>query len=383
MLRDNTGTGEDSMKDYMRPEAHNRIRRTVIALILMLMLSFGTAFAYADDQTQTEVTEPGTEQIQEEPSQGGDDPQGGDQAGSDDQTQTEEPAPAPKPVSRIIKKGKYYYYKQANGKIRKKAGFVTDLGKRYYIKKGGKIVTGKTFKVKKKQYRAYRSGVIATGIYKWGGKYYYSDSLGRWIKKEKIVSWNGNNYYLTKKGVVARNTAFGYNNVPYRADSMGRLTKLAIPDGGGNAVVAVAKKQVGIKTGKKYWKWYFKSRFRNSDATPWCGTFVAWCYHEAGLYGKVSGVRKYGNLGYVPSYSRYAKAKGKWVKKSAAQPGDIIVFGKNRHVGIVEGVVDDCIITIEGNTRINQTVLWGRNGFVARRAFKINDKDIKGIIHPY
>ena len=377
------------------------VTRAAVSLILVLMLSLGTAFAYADDQAPAEGAGQSTELVQEQPSQNGDQTGGddqtengdqtggddqtenGDQTGGDEQTQTEAPAPAPKPVSRIIKKGKYYYYKQANGKIRKKAGFVTDLGKRYYIKKGGKIVTGKTFKVKKKTYRAYRNGVIATGIYKWGGKYYYSDSLGRWIKKEKIVSWKGNKYYLNKKGVVVRNTAFGYNNVPYKADSKGRLKKLEIPDGGGNKVVAVAKKQVGIKTGKKYWRWYFKSRFRNSDATPWCGTFVAWCYHKAGLYKKISGVRRYGNLGYVPSYSRYAKAKGKWVKKSEAKPGDIIVFGKNRHVGIVEGVVDGCIITIEGNTQINQTVRWGRNGFVARRAFKIKDKDIKGIIHPY
>lgn len=377
----------------MRPEANNMVRRTAISLILMIMLTFGTAFAYADDQAPTEATERIQEQVQEQPPQSSnspqnsDSPQNSEKAGSGNQTQTQTqtvaPAPKPKPVSRIIKKGKYYYYKESNGKIRKKAGFVTDLGKRYYIKKGGKIVTGKTFKVKKKQYRAYGSGVIATGIYKWGGKYYYSDSYGQWIKKEKIVSWKGNKYYLDKKGVVARNTAFGYNNVPYKADAKGRLTTLTIPDGGGNAVVAVAKKQVGIKTGKKYWKWYFKTRFRNSDVTPWCGTFVAWCYHQAGLYNKVSGVRRYGNLGYVPSYARYANTKGKWVKKSAAQPGDIVIFARNMHVGIVEGVVDGCIITIEGNTSINQTLLWGRNGFVARRAFTMNDKKIKGIIHPY
>lgn len=361
----------------MRPEANNMVRRTAISLILIIMLSFGTAFAYADDQAPAEGTGQNAEQTQEQT------PQSGDQTASSEKTQTVAPAPAPKPVSRIIKKGKYYYYKQTNGKIRKKAGFVTDLGNRYYIKKGGKIVTGKTFKVKKKKYRAYKNGVIATGIYKWGGKYYYSDSLGQWIKKEKIVSWNGNRYYLSKKGVVATNTAFGYNNVPYKADANGVLTELAIPDGGGSTVVAVAKQQVGIKTGKKFWKWYFKTKFKNSDATPWCATFAAWCYDQAGLYDKISGVRRYGNLGYVPSYSKYANVYGKWVKTEAAQPGDLIIFARSSHIGIVEGVVDGCIITIEGNTRINQTLLWGKNGFVARRAFLINDKNIKGIIHPY
>ena len=343
----------------------------------MLMLSLGTAFAYADDQSAQTA---GSVQVQEDTSQNsGEQTQTGDQ----NQTQNETPAPAPKPVSRIVKKGRYYYYKNANGKIRKKKGFVTDLGNRYYIKKGGKIVTGKTFKVKKKKYRAYSNGVIATGVYKWGGKYYYSDSLGRWIKKECIVSWQGNSYYLNKKGVVVMNTAFGYNSVPYLADAQGRLKRLAIPDGGGNPVVAVAKSQVGIKTGKKYWKWYFKTKFKNSNSTPWCGAFVAWCYNSAGLYSMISGIRSYGNLGYVPSYSKYANSKAKWVNKAAAQPGDIIVFGKNRHVGLVEGVVDGCIITIEGNTSINQTIRWGKKGFVARKAYRINSSDIKGVIHPY
>ena len=361
----------------MRPDANNKVRRTALSLVLILMLSFGTVFAYADDPDPAEGTGQNTEQTQEQPSQNN------DQEGSGEQSQIVAPAPEPQPVSRIIKKGKYYYYKEDNGKIRKKAGFVTDLGNRYYIKKGGKIITGKTFKVKKKQYRAYSNGVIATGIYYWGGKYYYSDSLGRWIKKEKIVYWNGNSYYLNRKGVVARNTAFGYNNVPYKADADGCLTELAIPDGGGNAVVAVAKSQVGIKTGKKYWKWYFKTKFRNSDATPWCAAFAAWCYNQAGLYENIAGVRGYGNLGYVPSYSKYANINGKWVNTSAAQPGDLIIFARSKHIGIVEGVVDGCIITIEGNTVINQTLLWGKKGFVARRAFTIDDKAIKGIIHPY
>ena len=134
---DNTENRKDLRIIYMRPEANNMIRRTAISLILVIMLSFGTAFAYADDQTPAEGMGQNTEQTQEQPSQSG------DQEVSGEQPQTVVPAPAPMPVSRIIKKGKYYYYKQSNGKIRKKAGFVTDLGNRYYVKKAERSLPAK------------------------------------------------------------------------------------------------------------------------------------------------------------------------------------------------------------------------------------------------
>jgi hypothetical protein len=286
------------------------------------------------------------------------------------------------PVSNIIKKGsKYYYLDPDTGKIRKKAGFVTDNGKRYYIKKGGKIVTKKTFKVKKKKYRAGKNGVIKTGVYKWSKKYYYSKpSTGEWVRSEKIVTWEGNKYYIQKGGVIKLNGVFAYKNQPYTSDSLGRLTLIPIPDTGDNPVVAVAKEQVGIMTGKTYWVWYFKTRFINTDRTPWCGAFVAWVYNEAGLYDKISVAKKFGNLGYVPSYSRYADKYDKWVKKSTARAGDIIVFGRNRHVGLVEGMSNGYIITIEGNAGPTAVFGCGKPGAVVRKIYSVKNTDIKGVI---
>lgn len=332
----------------------NRAARTLVSLLLMVMLSCTAVLA-------------------EEPAQTG---------GQTDQTQTQVQTPAPAP-SRIIKKGKNYYYKKANGKIRKKAGFVRDNGNRYYVRKGGKIVKNKTFKVKKKQYRAYSNGVIATGVYVWKGKYNFSyPSTGQWIKKEKLVSWNGSTYYVKKGGAVLMDDAFTYKNIPYVADAEGRVTMLPIPDGGGNPVVEVAKQQVGIMTGKTYWRWYFGTKFRDTDRTPWCGAFVAWVYNAAGQYEKITEAKKFGNLGFVPSYSRFADKHNKWVNRAEAQPGDVIVFGRNRHVGLVEGVIDGYIFTIEGNAGPTAAIGCGKPGAVCRKVYKISNSDIKGVIHP-
>ena len=331
----------------------------------MFVLSFSTAFA--EDGVQTE--DPAGEVIQTEV--------------QTDDPASEEPAPAPAPVSRIVKKGKYYYYKKADGKIRKKAGFVTDLGNRYYIKKGGKIVTGKTFKVKKKKYRAGSNGVIKTGIYKWKGKTYYSyPSTGEWKRSAGLVSWGGFRYYVNSSGQVVINDAFSYKNIPYDADRSGHVTRLEIPDGDGSEVIAVAKAQVGIMTGKKYWKWYYKTRFIDTDRTPWCGAFVAWVYNAAGLYKKISVAKKYGPLGYVPSYSRYANKYDKWISRRDAKGGDIIVFGRNRHVGLVEGVYDNYIVTIEGNAGPTAAIGCKKPGAVVRNVYRMDSSKIKGVIRP-
>ena len=168
--------------------------------------------------------------------------------------------------------------------------------------------------------------------------------------------------------------------MPYDADASGVVTRLNIPDGGGDDVVAVAKTQVGIMTGKKYWKWYFRTKFRDTDRTPWCGAFVAWCFNTAGHYDRITVAKKFGNLGYVPSYSRYANKYNKWIDKSNAAGGDIIIFGNSQHVGIIEGVYDNYIITIEGNSGPTAALGCRKPGAVTRRAYRIDSRKIKGVI---
>ena len=395
----------------MRPADSNRLKRTLTTLLLVFVLSFGTVFAGTDGQTDNAASEGiQTETSIETGGEGTGGPEGSSEAGAAAETgvtgesgetgetggdtqdpavqpetpAAEEPAvkPAPAPTGKIIKKGKYYYYKYPNGKIRKKAGFVTVGGKKYYIRKGGKIRTSKTFKVKKKYYRANKYGVIKTGVYKWKGKYYYSNAKGQLKKSAGFVTWKGNRYYVQKGGKILTGDAFGMNNIPYDADSRGRLKRLEIPDGDGSKVIDIAKTQVGIMTGKKYWVWYYKTKFRNTDITPWCGAFVAWCYNEAGAFNKISKAEKYGPLGYVPTYSRYANKYDKWVNRNDAEGGDIIIFGMNMHVGLVEGSYGNYIITIEGNA--GPTAAWGcgKPGAVVRKVYRKNSPKIKGVIRP-
>ena len=356
-------------KNWMK----QRAKRTLTAMLLMFALSFSAVFAETDPQyvntpeNAAQTTETSATPAVTEPA--------GDPA-------EETPDVQPEPSGEVFKKGKYYYYRDASGTVRKKAGFVTVGDNKYYVRKGGKIKTSAIFKVKKKYYCANKYGVIKTGVYKRKGHLYYSDTSGVMRRKAGFVTWNDNLYYVQKGGKIYVNQGFSVKNIPYGADKNGCAVQLEIPDGDGSPVVEIAKAQVGIKTGKKYWKWYYKTKFIDTDRTPWCGAFVAWCYKEAGLYKKISVAKKFGPLGYVPSYSRFAKKYKKWVKRKEAKGGDIIVFGKNRHVGVVEGISDGYIITIEGNAGPTAVIGCKKPGAVVRNAYKLNSKKIKGVIRP-
>ncbi len=339
-----------------------KIERTLIAMLLMFVLSFGTV--YAAEEEATDGSKEGAKLVL---------------LADEDNAKT----PA-KNSSNIIKKGKYYYYKDPKtGKIRKEKGFVRDNGKLYYIgSRKGRIVTDKAFKVKKKYYHARKDGRIATGVYKWHKKLYYSNpKTGRWIKKECIVTWKDKKYYIQKGGVIRTDDVFVYEQMPYKADDDGKLELLKVPDTD-NPVIEVARKQVGIMTGKKYWKWYFHTKFVNTDVTPWCGAFVAWCFNRAGEYDRVTQIKNYGNLGYVPSYSSYADKKGKWVKVKKAKAGDILIYRGSIHVGLVEGVVDGQIVSIEGNAGPT-AYIRGMPGAVVRRVCPVNSWKIKGVIRVF
>lgn len=134
------------------------------------------------------------------------------------------------------------------------------------------------------------------------------------------------------------------------------------------SVLDVARSQLGVKSGRKYWDYVMGSGYISGGATPWCACFVSWVFHEAGA--KCAG---------LPSasctYGIYAKAKaaGKLVSVDRAQPGDVILFNFDgvasdaEHTGIIESVGATTFVTIEGNTSdTNQTA----GGTVAKKVRK-------------
>lgn len=135
--------------------------------------------------------------------------------------------------------------------------------------------------------------------------------------------------------------------------------------GSGQALVEVARSQLGNVGGEPYWSWYgFHER------VEWCACFVSWCADQCGLI----------ESGVVPKFSycddgvTWFQSQGRWKGRTETpQPGDLIFFdwdhdGHANHVGIVESCEDGVVLTIEGNSS-NKCV---------QRQYSTNDPSIMG-----
>lgn len=110
-------------------------------------------------------------------------------------------------------------------------------------------------------------------------------------------------------------------------------------------IMKVAASQVGYKeSGRdrtKYGAWY------GMDGNPWCAMFVSWCAAMAEISTYI--IPK---LAYVPYIVGFYERRGHYRARGTYTPrkGDIVFFGDCDHVGLVEGVSGNNVITIEGNT---------------------------------
>lgn len=139
----------------------------------------------------------------------------------------------------------------------------------------------------------------------------------------------------------------------------------AITGMGDQAIVEIAKTQLGNVGGQPYWSWY-----GFSSHVQWCACFVSWCADQCG----------YIDAGIMPKHAacqdgaNWFKSHGQWKPRDyVPSPGDIIYFdwngdGHTEHVGIVERVENGTVYTIEGNAS-NRS---------AERHYSVGSSDIYG-----
>lgn len=112
-------------------------------------------------------------------------------------------------------------------------------------------------------------------------------------------------------------------------------------------IVKAAMGQLGNKGGERFWSWY---GFENRE--DWCALFVSWCEDQCG-YLKSDAAPKFA---IVSDGADWFVLRDQWrLMGDTPEAGDIIFFdwdqdGARDHVGIVTGVVDDKVFTVEGNS---------------------------------
>lgn len=128
----------------------------------------------------------------------------------------------------VLKKGKYYW-KNADGTLRKKKGWFDAGSKRYYTEKSGARVSGFK-KIGGKYYWFNKKGVLykpSKAVYKKisGAKYYFYKDGHCATGITKIGKYQ---YYFSKDGRLQTNKAsVKVNGGAYRTDETGRLIKLS------------------------------------------------------------------------------------------------------------------------------------------------------------
>lgn len=113
---------------------------------------------------------------------------------------------------------------------------------------------------------------------------------------------------------------------------------------GNQAIIDLAKSQVGNVGGQPYWSWYgFSGR------VEWCACFVSWCINRVG----------YSEPRFAACASQgvpWFKEHGQWAAGNYTNvaPGDVIFFdwdgGGADHVGLVIGTDGTNVYTVEGNS---------------------------------
>ena len=155
----------------------------------------------------------------------------------------------------------------------------------------------------------------------------------------------------------------------------------------GDAILAVARTQIGYREGKnknnKYGQWF------GMNNCAWCVIFsAAWCYAMAGVVGDVVG-RRYKNPPPPEGDGKYdgglysCSQTLNWYKAHAPEcivkdpiPGCLVIFdlpktsSETDHMGLFVAKTDKTITTIDGNT---SNTSEGNGGWVQERTRYFRD----------
>lgn len=140
-------------------------------------------------------------------------------------------------------------------------------------------------------------------------------------------------------------------------------------------LVAVAVSQIGYVEGPnnntKYGAWY------GMNNQPWCAMFVSWCANQAGIPTSILP-----KFAYVPYGIQFFRNQGRYYARGSYTPaaGDLIFYGDSDHVGIVERLMNNVVVTVEGNT--SPTGAAANGDGVYRRTWPLTSTWIKGYGHP-
>ena len=127
----------------------------------------------------------------------------------------------------IIFEGRYFYA-DANGSIRTKAGWISVEDNWYYVEAGGAVRTDSVIWSGGTVYYVGKDGALTGGVHEVNGKLRLFGKDGKIIKKEGWQKYDGKWYYLTAGGFVTVDKVIEEDGQLYYAGKDGALTECVI-----------------------------------------------------------------------------------------------------------------------------------------------------------
>lgn len=140
-----------------------------------------------------------------------------------------------------------------------------------------------------------------------------------------------------------------------------------------NKILKILKQEVGTvespanSNNVKYNTWYYGKKVSGDDY-PWCMTFCAWVFAQAGASSLFYGGKK---VASCTTLKNYAIKNNQWVT-SNYKIGDLVMMNfsggtATQHVGFVTAVKGNTVYTIEGNTSFDDKGSQSNGGAVAEK----------------
>ena len=138
---------------------------------------------------------------------------------------------------------------------------------------------------------------------------------------------------------------------------------------------------VNIGLGEQGQKGYkYCNEVNNGKLDEWCAIFSGWVLKQGGYI-----LSEIGYSANVGIWCDNLMSKGKFSVKENYTPvmGDLIIFGRanfRSHIGIVVGVENGYVTTIEGNAVVPSSYSgsWKENSYVTKREYKLDSSYIYG-----
>ena len=256
---------------------------------------------------------------------------------------------------------KLYNVDETSGKVIRKAQWVEKSGKRYYTNSDGVLYRNQVITFGSTWYCMGKDGSVQKGIVEVNGKLYYTDeTTGQVIKKAQWIEQNGKRYFVTAEGKLYQNQIITFGNTWYYMGADGSVQKGIVSNKGtyyfADSESGIIRKQAGWIEyhGKKYYSQktgvLYKNQFISFNETYYyCGSDAAivtgkqvvggviYNFDSNGIMKKEGGWGEYNGNKYYKNPATGFPYKNQWV-----------TFGQTWYYANVNGFMVSGWQTIKG-----------------------------------